>query len=639
MNEEPLVKLYALGDIVPGKNAREEFDPVELQELADTLKSTRGALQPASGWLREDGKVELIAGERRWRAYPLAGFTEMPVMLRDKPTDQEQLLWGLIENNSRVNLKPLELARAVKGLMDLRTTEGAASYTESGLNKELGKDPNFVRRCLNLLATSKKAQEAVNTGTVDVQVAALVGSLPISCREEAEKQIIFRTWGGPMKKDEAAKHVANNFRRDLRKASFDREDDTLLPGVPKCADCPNWGGRREDVEGKGRVNVCMDPGCFEQKQQKAAEVIRRHAENDPNVKVLNNGASLFNSWDDELGYDSPYVELKASPAASMLADPKSKAPKWEKIVEESDLKVVVAFDRKGQARRLVEAKLALAAARQSEYGPMFKADAGKGIKGTDDKRQELAVTKARNAAHDECIREELGAFMECLSVPWTRSHFEQLWRLVLARDSQKDDLDMLCRVLKPDLKRIPDPGKQLNELVETLTRPEQLCALIVLTMKVRTIRMNGFKDYSVPLDLAELVEFDWVVSDGRLRSRCAAAEKQAKAEFREKTKAADKGKKPSGSTAARKPDAVEEPPVPPYKPGEKAAKKTVKPARTKERVAAPEQEATAYAEWKKNRSIEDAAAAAGVPVGTVQNWHKRRKWVQKLKEEKTLPQG
>lgn len=684
MNDEPLVKLYALGDIVAGKNAREEFDPVELQELADTMKATRGALQPASGWLRKDGKVELIAGERRWRAAPLAGFEKLPIMLRSEPNEREKMLWGLIENNSRVNLKPLELAKTVKALMDLRTPEGAASYTEKGLNAELGKDANFVSRCLNLLNTSPRVQLGVNAGEVCVKVAALVGSLPISCRAQAELDIIFRSWGGPMKEDEAARHVANHFRRDLRKATFDKNDATLIPGIPVCAECPNWGGRRDDVEGKNRVNICLDPGCFEEKQKAAAEVIRRHAENDPNVKVLNNGASLFNSWDDELKYDAPYVELKATPPSAMLTDPKAKTPKWEKIVEGADIKVVVAFDGKGQARRMVETKLALQAAKQSDHADLFKADAGKGVRGTDDKKLELALTKARNASHEEIVRQELGAFMECLSVPWKREHHEQLWRMILC-NSQKDDLEMLCRVLQPDLKKIADPTKQLDELVAKLKRPEQLDALIVLTMRVRTIRMNGFKDYTMPKELAELVEFDWVASQERLEAGWRAAEKQVRAEFREKAKAEKKAAK----KAPKKPDKAVEIPkgweerngkivrklesyccdecgkhlyVPPGKgtaccetpQGDLLCKahggtwelesdfrklhgldkEVAKPANTpatKERVAAPEAEAEALKVYLETGSIAETVKRTGMAKGTLQNWHKRRGWAAKLK--------
>jgi ParB family chromosome partitioning protein len=92
---------------------RTEFRDTHLQELADSIKE-KGIMQPLI--VRRVGdKIELIAGERRWRAAQIAGLKEAPVIVREA-SDQDVLELALVENLQREDLNPIEQARAFSRL-------------------------------------------------------------------------------------------------------------------------------------------------------------------------------------------------------------------------------------------------------------------------------------------------------------------------------------------------------------------------------------------------------------------------------------------------------------------------------------------------------------------------------------------
>ena len=94
---------------------RKDFSPETLRELADSIKE-QGIVQPLI--VRErDGHLELIAGERRWRAAQLLGLAEVPVILR-QADDRAVLELALIENLQRENLNPIEEAHGYAQLIE-----------------------------------------------------------------------------------------------------------------------------------------------------------------------------------------------------------------------------------------------------------------------------------------------------------------------------------------------------------------------------------------------------------------------------------------------------------------------------------------------------------------------------------------
>ena len=95
---------------------RAKFDAAALDALAGSIGSV-GLLQPLIVRPLDDGRYELVAGERRWRAAQKAGIGRVPAVVRSSPED-ERLQAALIENMVREDLNPVEEARACASLVD-----------------------------------------------------------------------------------------------------------------------------------------------------------------------------------------------------------------------------------------------------------------------------------------------------------------------------------------------------------------------------------------------------------------------------------------------------------------------------------------------------------------------------------------
>jgi ParB family transcriptional regulator, chromosome partitioning protein len=95
---------------------RVKFDAAALDALAGSIGSV-GLLQPLIVRPLDDGRYELVAGERRWRAAQKAGIDRVPAVVRTSPED-ERLQAALIENMVREDLNPVEEARACAALVD-----------------------------------------------------------------------------------------------------------------------------------------------------------------------------------------------------------------------------------------------------------------------------------------------------------------------------------------------------------------------------------------------------------------------------------------------------------------------------------------------------------------------------------------
>ena len=110
------VQYIPVRDITPSPfQARLDF--TGLESLAEDIKAN-GILQPLIGRKVSGDRVELIAGERRWRAAKLAGLGEVPMMVREA-TDEQARLYGLRENLERQDLNAFEIASTVLSLIGL----------------------------------------------------------------------------------------------------------------------------------------------------------------------------------------------------------------------------------------------------------------------------------------------------------------------------------------------------------------------------------------------------------------------------------------------------------------------------------------------------------------------------------------
>lgn len=122
---------------------RKNFEPDALERLAGSIAEA-GVIQPLVVHPLADGRYELIAGERRWRAARQAGLEKVPAVLRSE-SDTERLQTALIENMAREDLSPVEEARACAALVE----DLGASREE--VARRLGRSRSAVSNLIRLL--------------------------------------------------------------------------------------------------------------------------------------------------------------------------------------------------------------------------------------------------------------------------------------------------------------------------------------------------------------------------------------------------------------------------------------------------------------------------------------------------------
>lgn len=154
---------------------RKIFDKEKLEELTNSIRMN-GVIQPILVVKNEDGYT-IVAGERRWRAAKDAGLKEIPAIIKDY-TNSEKKQVALIENIQREDLNIVEVAKAIKELMEM---EG---YSQTEVAKITGKSLPTVSNIIRLLKLPDKILDYVLSGKlVEGQARALLAI------NDADKQI------------------------------------------------------------------------------------------------------------------------------------------------------------------------------------------------------------------------------------------------------------------------------------------------------------------------------------------------------------------------------------------------------------------------------------------------------------------
>lgn len=140
-------------EIVPNRfQPRTIFDDERIEELAQTIR-THGIIQPIVVRQRE-GKYEIIAGERRFRAVTLLGWETIPAIIKEF-NDSQTASVALIENLQREGLTAVEEAVAYQKLIELH------GLTQESLAQRLGKGQSTIANKLRLLHLSEPVQQAI----------------------------------------------------------------------------------------------------------------------------------------------------------------------------------------------------------------------------------------------------------------------------------------------------------------------------------------------------------------------------------------------------------------------------------------------------------------------------------------------
>jgi ParB family chromosome partitioning protein len=135
---------------------RKRFDPESISALARSIADA-GLVQPLILRPLPDGRFELIAGERRWRAAQEAGLETVPALVRDED-EARRLQTALIENVAREDLNPLDQARACAALVE------ELGLTKEELARRLGRSRVAISNLIRLLDLPDAALELLETG-------------------------------------------------------------------------------------------------------------------------------------------------------------------------------------------------------------------------------------------------------------------------------------------------------------------------------------------------------------------------------------------------------------------------------------------------------------------------------------------
>lgn len=159
-----------VGLLQPGRyQPRSRMDAASIAELAESIRS-QGVIQPILARPLPDGRYEIIAGERRWRAAQQAELQTVPVIVRQAPDDQVLAL-ALIENIQREGLSPLEEAAGIQRLIsEFGLTHEAAAHA-------VGRSRSAVTNLLRLLSLAAEVQELLLEGRIEMGHARALLSL------------------------------------------------------------------------------------------------------------------------------------------------------------------------------------------------------------------------------------------------------------------------------------------------------------------------------------------------------------------------------------------------------------------------------------------------------------------------------
>lgn len=178
----------------------------------------------------EDG-YEIIAGERRYRACKMAGFTEIPCFVMS-PTEEQAAQMALVENVQRENLTAIEEAKSYVQIMR------QAGITQEQVAQKIGKSQSAVANKIRLLNLPDEIQQGVIDGKISERHARALLSVPVEKQKEVYRTIVDknlnvrqseeyiengRTEKGSQKTENQRIHTKRPDRYQLRKPV--REDD------------------------------------------------------------------------------------------------------------------------------------------------------------------------------------------------------------------------------------------------------------------------------------------------------------------------------------------------------------------------------------------------------------------------------
>jgi ParB family chromosome partitioning protein len=238
VDEEKLLEIDIEKIQMNPSQPRRQFCLEELQELAQSIKSV-GIIHPPSVRPVENG-YELIAGERRYRAAIMAGYKKIPVVVKNGTT-QLSAQAALIENVQRVDLNPIEVAQALRSLVE------QYSCQQNELAEWVGKKRSTIANYLRLLGLPKSIQESVRNQVITMGHAKAILSLETSEQQTLLYHRILRDQMTVREAEQAALRLSEKVQ--TKRVSYQQADFYLEQLAEKIQ---GKLGTKVAIQGKGK---------------------------------------------------------------------------------------------------------------------------------------------------------------------------------------------------------------------------------------------------------------------------------------------------------------------------------------------------------------------------------------------------
>lgn len=220
---------------------RKYFDKEALEDLAASIRE-HGLLQPILVREYGEGRYQIIAGERRFRAAKLADLTEIPAVVLDKD-DKKAAQISLIENIQREDLNPIEEALAFR---DLKTEYG---MTQEDLSSQVGKSRSAIANALRLLDLPEEVLSMVASGELSAGHARTL----LGCKKPDD---MIRLAKKTVEGDLSVRTLEEEVKRANRPKKTEAEQEEFLPVVDYIHEMElrmqSELGRKVELKGKGK---------------------------------------------------------------------------------------------------------------------------------------------------------------------------------------------------------------------------------------------------------------------------------------------------------------------------------------------------------------------------------------------------
>lgn len=512
--------------------ARKRFDEDGIKEMGESILE-HGIIQPLIVRVADPatGRLELVAGERRWRGAKSVGLTVVPVIVRElSATQAEEVM--LIENLRREDLTESEEATSFDRMLKLTAEDGVTLlYTVETLARKLGENATYIIACLKLLLCPKELVEAVDDGTVKVSIAMLVGRIPDpKARAECAREVLMPPHQQvPLNYEQTKELIRSRFVVRLDKKDFALDDAMLVPMKKDdagqrcmggaCTDCPFRSGNLEGVEtqtatnaqgkkgGSSRgvdPNMCTLPKCHKTKMDAAWRLKKEEAQqNDQRVLDGEAAAEAFAGHNGDLAFDGDYVN--PAEAVNLHFGSVYVSKSWKDALKDSGLKTVLA--RHPETRQIMqlydraeatEALRVLVEHEQAEAKQAEKARAkgdeelAKAAADKDAKAKEAEQAKVDKIAASEGVREVIdGITAKGVSLEF----YDHLFQMALTH-SGADGMYFLGHYLEIELKGRVNSGRDYEEEIIRIVReradtPNAWMGWTTAALFARQVKWNG----------------------------------------------------------------------------------------------------------------------------------------------------